>query len=137
MNYFFWSCWTILKSIIIEMTWILYSNAKYSEAWLQFCIFLGFVYYWWCWLYPFLNKCFMNPTSVHRQYGHPLVSTNKAKGIIWVFATNSDFLIPVPLNPELKTLEWNIPNPDYLIWVSNGHTFDFLLNPLFLDTLTV
>ena len=23
-------------------------------------------------------------------------------------------------------------NPDYLIWVSNGHTFDFLLKPFFL-----
>ena len=33
---------------------------------------------------------------------------------------------------ELKTLEWGILNLDYLIWVSNGHTFDFLLNPLFL-----
>ena len=29
---------------------------------------------------------------------------------------------------ELKTLEWDILNPHYLIWVSNGHTFDFLLN---------
>ena len=33
---------------------------------------------------------------------------------------------------ELKTLEWDILNPDYLIWVSNGHTFDFLLKPFFL-----
>jgi len=33
---------------------------------------------------------------------------------------------------ELKTLDWDILNPDYLIWVSNGHTFDFLLKPLFL-----
>ena len=24
---------------------------------------------------------------------------------------------------ELKTLEWNILNPNNLIWVSNGHTF--------------
>ena len=32
-------------------------------------------------------------------------------------------------NPELKTLEWDILNHDYLIWVSNGHTFDFLLKP--------
>ena len=23
------------------------------------------------------------------------------------------------------------PNPDYLIWVSNGHTLDFLLKPFF------
>ena len=28
---------------------------------------------------------------------------------------------------ELKTLELDILNPDYLIRVSNGHTFDFLL----------
>ena len=34
---------------------------------------------------------------------------------------------------ELKTFEWDILNPDYLIWVSNGHTYDLLLNPLFLD----
>ena len=34
--------------------------------------------------------------------------------------------------PELKTLEWNILNPDYLIWVSNGQTVDFLLKPFFL-----
>ena len=36
---------------------------------------------------------------------------------------------------ELKTLEWDILNPDYLIWVSNsynGHTFDFILKPFFL-----
>ena len=32
---------------------------------------------------------------------------------------------------ELKTLEWDILNPDYLIWVSNGHTF--VLNHFFLD----
>jgi len=36
------------------------------------------------------------------------------------------------LSSELKTLEWDILNLDYLIWVSNGHTFDFLLNPFFL-----
>ena len=34
--------------------------------------------------------------------------------------------------PELKTLEWDILNVDYLIWVSNGRTFDFLLKPFFL-----
>ena len=33
---------------------------------------------------------------------------------------------------ELKNLEWDIHNPDYLIWVSNGQTFDFLLKPFFL-----
>ena len=33
--------------------------------------------------------------------------------------------------PELKTLEWDILNHDCLIWVSNVHTFGFLLNPLF------
>ena len=32
---------------------------------------------------------------------------------------------------ELKTLEWNILNHDHLIWLSNGHTLDFLINPLF------
>ena len=36
------------------------------------------------------------------------------------------------LTSELKTLEWDIPNPDYLIWVSNGHTFDYLLKQFFL-----
>ena len=34
---------------------------------------------------------------------------------------------------ELKTLEWGIPNPSYLIWVSNGYTFDFILKPSFVD----
>ena len=34
--------------------------------------------------------------------------------------------------PELKTLEWDILNPNYLIWVSNGHTFYFRLKPFFL-----
>ena len=34
---------------------------------------------------------------------------------------------------ELKTLEWDILNPDYLIWVSNGHTFYFFLNHSFLE----
>ena len=33
---------------------------------------------------------------------------------------------------ELKTLEWDILNPDYFTWVSNGNTFDFLLKPFFL-----
>ena len=36
------------------------------------------------------------------------------------------------LRPELKTLEWDILNPDYLIWVSNGNTFDFIVKPFFL-----
>ena len=36
------------------------------------------------------------------------------------------------IHPELKTLEWDILNPDYLTWVSNGHTLDFLLKPFFL-----
>ena len=39
--------------------------------------------------------------------------------------------------PEQKTLEWDILNPDYLICVSNGQTFDFCIIPLFLDTPTV
>ena len=26
---------------------------------------------------------------------------------------------------------WDILNPDYLIWVSNGHTFDYLFKPFF------
>ena len=30
------------------------------------------------------------------------------------------------LDSELKTLEWDIPNPVYLTWVSKEHTFDFL-----------
>ena len=34
---------------------------------------------------------------------------------------------------ELKTLKWNILNPNYVIWVSNVHTFDFLLKQFFLD----
>ena len=34
---------------------------------------------------------------------------------------------------ELKTLEWDILDPDYLIWVSNGHTLIFFLNRSFLD----
>ena len=33
---------------------------------------------------------------------------------------------------EPKTLERDILNPDYLILLSNGHTFDFLLKPFFL-----
>ena len=31
-----------------------------------------------------------------------------------------------------ENLEWDILYSDYLIWVSNGHTFDFLLKPFFL-----
>ena len=46
-------------------------------------------------------------------------------------------LISLNMCTELKTLEWDILNPDRLIWVSNVHTFDFILNPLFLDILTV
>ena len=34
---------------------------------------------------------------------------------------------------ELKTSECDILNPDYLIWVSNGHTFDFFWDRSFLD----
>ena len=47
------------------------------------------------------------------------------------------FLAYILNNTELKTLERDILNPNYLIWVSNGHIFDFLLNPLFFDTPTV
>ena len=36
------------------------------------------------------------------------------------------------IESELETLEWDIHNPDYLVWVSNEHTFDFLLKPFFL-----
>ena len=32
----------------------------------------------------------------------------------------------------LKTLEWDILHPDYLIWVSNGQTFEFPIKPLLL-----
>ena len=45
--------------------------------------------------------------------------------------------LPIAVWFELKILEWDILNHDYLIWVSNGHTFDFLFNSLFLDTPTV
>jgi len=41
-------------------------------------------------------------------------------------------ILNILIHSELKTLEWDILNPDYLIWVSNGHTFDFLLKPFFL-----
>ena len=34
---------------------------------------------------------------------------------------------------ELKSCEWDILNPNPLIWVSNVHTFYFHLNSLFLD----
>ena len=34
------------------------------------------------------------------------------------------------IKSELKTLEWDILNPDRLIWISNVHTFDFIVNPL-------
>ena len=52
------------------------------------------------------------------------------------FASNSMFFnisnfVCLFKQPELKTLEWDILNPDRLIWVSNVHTFDFILNPLF------
>ena len=36
------------------------------------------------------------------------------------------------ISSELKTLEWDILNQGYLIWVSNGYTFDFLPKPSFL-----
>ena len=39
------------------------------------------------------------------------------------------------IQPELKTLEWDIINPDHLIGVSNVHTFDFNLNPPFWISL--
>ena len=35
--------------------------------------------------------------------------------------------------PELKTLEWNILNPDYLIWVSMDTLFILFWNRPFLD----
>ena len=37
---------------------------------------------------------------------------------------------------ELIILEWDILNPDYLIWLSNGYTLDFLLKPVFLEYST-
>ena len=44
---------------------------------------------------------------------------------------NLKFLGLIYKCPELKTIEWDILNPKYLIGVPNGHNFDFLLNPLF------
>ena len=35
------------------------------------------------------------------------------------------------VSSELKTLEWYILNHDRLVWLSNVHTFDFIINPLF------
>ena len=35
---------------------------------------------------------------------------------------------------ELKTLEWDMLKPDYLISVSNGRTFNFFLKPFFLGS---
>ena len=43
-----------------------------------------------------------------------------------------DFVKKVIQQTEVKTLEWDILNPDYLIWVFNGHTFDFLIKTFFL-----
>ena len=41
------------------------------------------------------------------------------------------------LSSELKTLEWDILNPDRLIWVSNVHTFNFFFLLSFLEIPTV
>ena len=37
---------------------------------------------------------------------------------------------PRSMCPELKTLKFDITNPDRLIWISNVDTFNFFLNPL-------
>ena len=63
------------------------------------------------------------------------------KGIVGIITSylqckngNARFtIVPLKSLTELKTLEWDILNSDYLIWVSNGHTFDFFLNHSFLD----
>ena len=45
---------------------------------------------------------------------------------------NPDIHYSKVFSSELKTLEWDILNPDYLIWISKRDTFDFLLKPFFL-----
>ena len=49
-----------------------------------------------------------------------------------VYFSQTQILKSLHFQPELKTLEWDILNPDYLIFVSNGQTFDFLLKQFFL-----
>ena len=68
-------------------------------------------------------KYFLNNEQPWIQYSR--LFTNLRIHIISLFIQKS-------MRPELKTLEGDILNPDYLIWVSNGHTFDFLLKPFFL-----
>ena len=53
------------------------------------------------------------------------------KGILMFFSSVVSIIATLK-ETELKTLEWDISNPNYLIWVSNGHTFDFLRKPFFL-----
>jgi len=48
-------------------------------------------------------------------------------------SSSSYALLKKLVESELKTLEWDILNRNYLIWVSNGQTFDFLLKPFFWD----
>ena len=48
--------------------------------------------------------------------------------------SNFDFMRKMwekQIHPELKTLEWDILNPDNFIWVPNVHTFFFFLNRSF------
>jgi len=93
----------------------------------------------------YIKQHFNNILTTFKQHFNNLLLIDKMESGQRVFATNSDFLIPLSLEPmsltwdilnsvrsEVKTLELDILNPDYLIWVSNGHTFDFLLKPFFL-----
>ena len=78
-----------------------------------------------CWLQMFLKPqvCeeFGNRTPEH-QSGH------QSSYWLWTSMLNLSDL----KRTKLKTVEWDILNPDNLIWVSNGHTFDFLCKLLFL-----
>ena len=83
-----------------------------------------------------LNLQIISINIINASYDHQKISKrNQINRTDRSAEIGDQWLIPRFLTPkysELKTLEWDTLNPDYLIWVSNGHTFDFLLKPFFL-----
>ena len=86
-----------------------------------------------CWYFiivsPYANKSIMSGFPCF--YWRVLINISNQ----WINKSWPSWIVQSRISAgssELKTLEWDILNPNYLIWVSNGHTFGFLLKPFFL-----
>ena len=82
------------------------------------------------------SKCFSRIRLTNFKYIYIWASGGRFN-LFWHSRGGDSTPLQEQSNPELKTLEWDILNHDRLIWLSNVHTFDFILIILFFDISTV